>query len=162
MAGSSFDIESTVDFQEVRNATSQAAKEIGNRYDLKQSGANLTLDGEVLKLESADEYSLDQALDVLKTWVTRRQIAVKSLRIADPRPSAGGRVTQMIEIQQGIPTETCKRISSEIKKMKLKVQASIQGDSVRVTGKKLDDLQAVMAHLKSLDLDVPLVFTNYR
>jgi uncharacterized protein YajQ (UPF0234 family) len=162
MAGSSFDVESTVDFQEVRNAVDQAAKEIGNRYDLKQSGAKLTLEGEVMTLESAADFSLEQALDVLKTWVVRRGIDVKSLLIADSEASSGGRVRQTVEIQQGIPKETCKQIAAEIKKMKIKVQASIQGDSVRVTGKKRDDLQAAITHLKSLDLDVPLVFANYR
>ena len=162
MAGNSFDVESTVDFQEVRNAVQQAGKEIVNRYDLKKAKARLVLEGRTLVLESGDDFSLKQALDVLKGRVVRRGIDLKSLRYGDVRPASGGRVRQQIEIQEGIPTDTCKTIVAAIKKLKLRVQASIQGDSVRVSGKKRDDLQAVIAHLKELDLDVPLRFANYR
>ena len=162
MATSSFDIESMVDFQEFRNAVQQATKEIVNRYDLKRANARLELQGTTLIAESGDDFSLSQALDVLKSRVVRRGIDVKSLRIGDVRPASGGRFRQQIEVQQGIPAETCKKIVASIKKLKLKVQASIQGDSVRVSGKKRDDLQAVIAHVKELDADVPLSFTNYR
>ena len=148
----SFDIESTVDFQEFRNAVNQAQKEVVNRYDLKRVRATLELQDETLVLESADEFSLTQMLDVLKGRVVRRGIDVKSLLIGDPQSAAGGRYRQQVTLQQGIPTEVCKKIAAEIKKLKMKVQASIQGDTVRVVGKKLDDLQAVMGHLKELDL----------
>ena len=158
----SFDVESTVDLQEFRNAIQQASKEIVNRYDLKKANARLELQGESLVAESEDEFSLGQALDVLKTRVIRRGIDLKSLRIGDPQPSAGGRFRQQVDLQQGIPTDTCKKIVASIKKLKMKVQASIQGDSVRVSAKKRDDLQAVIAHLKELDWDVPLRFRNYR
>ena len=158
----SFDIESTVDFQEFRNAVHQASKEIVNRYDLKRANARLELQGEILVAESGDEFSLGQALDVLKTRVVRRGIDLRSLRIGDAQPAAGGRFKQQVDLQQGIPTETCKTIAASIKKLKMKVQASIQGDSVRVSAKKRDDLQVVIAHLKELELDVPLRFTNYR
>ena len=158
----SFDIESTVDFQEVRNAVQQAAKEIASRYDLKKAGSRLELDGQVLVLESSEEFTLEQAAEVMKTRLVRRGVDLKSLRPDAVQPASGGRVRQRIEIQQGIPTDTCRKIVASIKKLKLKVQSSIQGDSVRVSGKKRDDLQTVIEHLKELDLDVPLRFTNYR
>lgn len=162
MADSSFDVVSRVDLQEVRNAFGQADKEIANRYDLKRVQAKLALEGETIVAESADEFTLDQALDVLRAKLVKRGVHVKSLRPGKIDPASGGRVRQKVEFQQGIPTETCKRLVAEIKQRKLKVQASIQGDSVRVTGKSKDDLQTVIALLRSLDLDVPLEFTNYR
>jgi uncharacterized protein YajQ (UPF0234 family) len=158
----SFDIVSTVDLQEVRNAVSQAEKEVANRYDLKKAGAELELTGEEMTAGAADEYSLDQALDVLKTKLVRRGINLKSLRYGKIEPASGGRVRQKITLQQGIPIETSKKLVAEIKSRKLKVQAAIQGDTVRVSGKNRDDLQLVIAMLRELDLDVPLTFTNYR
>jgi len=162
MANPSFDIESTADFQEFRNAIQQASKEIVNRYDLKRAGARLELEGEVLIAESSDEFSLSQAIDVLQTRAIRRGLDIKSLNVSDVETVGGGKVRQRVELQQGIPTETCRKIVASIKKQKLKVQSSIQGDSVRVSGKKRDDLQQVIAHVKELDLDLPVKFTNYR
>ncbi|MFW6176006.1 MAG: YajQ family cyclic di-GMP-binding protein [Acidobacteriota bacterium] len=159
---SSFDVVSEVDLQEVKNAVNQAAKEVANRFDLKKANARIDLEGDDLVVESSDEFTLGQALDVLKGKLVRRGIDLKSLRPGKVEPASGGRSRQRIEIQQGIPQETGKKIAAEVKKMKLKVQAAIQGDSVRISGKKKDDLQEVMAHLKELDLDVPLTFTNYR
>jgi hypothetical protein len=158
----SFDIVSIVDLQEVRNAVSQAEKEVGNRYDLKKSGAEVKLEGEEIVAGAADEYTLDQALDVLKTKLVRRGVHLKSLRFGKIEPASGARVRQKITLQQGIPIETAKKLVAEIKTRKLKVQAAIQGDTVRVSGKNRDDLQVVIAMLKELDLDVPLTFTNYR
>jgi uncharacterized protein YajQ (UPF0234 family) len=158
----SFDIVSTVDLQEVRNAVSQAEKEVGNRYDLKKAAAELKLEGEEIVAGAADEYSLEQSLDVLKTKLVRRGIHLKSLRFGKIEAASGARVRQKITLQQGIPIETAKKIVAEIKTRKLKVQAAIQGDTVRVSGKNRDDLQVVIAMLKELDLDVPLTFTNYR
>ncbi len=158
----SFDIVSTVDLQEVRNAVSQAEKEVGNRYDLKKAAAEIQLEGEEILAGAADEYTLDQALDVLKSKLVRRGIHLKSLRFGKIEPASGSRVRQKITLQQGIPIETAKKIVAEIKTRKLKVQAAIQGDTVRVSGKNRDDLQVVIAMLKELDLDVPLTFTNYR
>jgi uncharacterized protein YajQ (UPF0234 family) len=151
-----------VDLQEVRNAVNQAEKEIVNRYDLKKAAVALSLEGEEIVLEAADEYSLNQALEVLKTKMVRREVQLKSLRYGKVEPASGGRARQKITLQQGIPTETAKKLVAEIKQRKLKVQAAIQGDTVRVSGKNRDDLQTVIAALKSLDLDVPLTFTNYR
>ncbi|MFL6199956.1 MAG: YajQ family cyclic di-GMP-binding protein [Thermoanaerobaculia bacterium] len=158
----SFDVVSNVDLQEVRNAVNQAEKEIVNRYDLKKAAVSLRLEGEEIALEAADEYSLNQALEVLKTKMVRREVQLKSLRYGKVEPASGGRARQKITLQQGIPTETAKKLVAEIKQRKLKVQAAIQGDTVRVSGKNRDDLQTVIAVLKALDLDVPLTFTNYR
>jgi len=158
----SFDIVSIVDLQEVRNAVSQAEKEVGNRYDLKKAAAEIKLEGEEILAGASDEYTLDQALDVLKTKLVRRGIHLKSLRFGKIESASGARVRQKITLQQGIPIETAKKLVAEIKTRKLKVQAAIQGDTVRVSGKNRDDLQVVIALLKELDLDVPLTFTNYR
>lgn len=161
-AENSFDIVSTVDLQEVRNAVNQAEKEIANRYDLKKAAADLRLEGEEISLEAADEFSLTQALEVLKTKLVKREVNLKSLRYGKVEPAGGGRARQKITLQQGIPQETAKKLVAEIKAKKLKVQAAIQGDTVRVSGKNRDDLQAVIAALKAMDLDLPLTFSNYR
>jgi uncharacterized protein YajQ (UPF0234 family) len=161
-AENSFDIVSEVDLQEIRNAVQQAEKEIVTRYDLKKAAAELTLEKEEIALEAADEFSLNQALDVLKTKLIKRNVNLKSARYGKVEPAGGGRARQKITFQQGIPIETAKKLVAEIKTRKLKVQASIQGDTVRVSGKNRDDLQTVIAVLKSLELDLPLSFTNYR
>ena len=161
-AENSFDVVSNVDLQEVRNAVSQAEKEIANRYDLKKAAAELRLEGEEIVLGASDEFTLGQSLEVLQSKLVRRGINLKSLRYGKVEPASGGRARQKITLQQGIPTETAKKLVAEIKTKKLKVQAAIQGDTVRVTGKNRDDLQTVIAALKALDLDVPLTFTNYR
>ena len=161
-AENSFDIVSTVDLQEVRNAVLQAEKEIANRYDLKKAAAELRLEGEEIYLEAADDFSLEQATDILKSKLFKRGVHLKSLRPGKVEPASGARVRQRTALQQGIPTDTAKKLVAEIKAKKIKVQAAIQGDTVRVTGKNRDDLQTVIALLKALDLDVPLTFTNYR
>ena len=158
----SFDIVSIVDFQEVKNAVSQAEKEIATRYDLKNARAKLELEGEVIQLESSDEFTLGQALEVVKTKLVRRGIHLKSLRPEKIEPASGGRSRQKIALQQGIPQETAKKIVAEIKTLKLKVQASIQGEQVRVSGKNRDDLQSVIRMLKDTDLGIDMQFTNYR
>lgn len=158
----SFDIVSEVDFQEMRNAANQAEKEIATRYDLKRMGSKLLVEAESLVLESADKFTLDQAREVVETKLVRRGVHLKSLRRGDVEPASGGRVRQKLTFQQGIPQETAKQLVAEIKRLKLKVQAAIQGDTVRVSGKSRDELQTAIAAMKSLDLDVPLTFTNYR
>lgn len=161
-AENSFDVVSNVDLQEVRNSVNQAEKEIANRYDLKKAAAELRLEGEEIMLEAADDFSVQQARDVLQSKLVKRGVNLKSLRYGKVEPASGGRARQKITLQQGIPQETAKRLVAEIKAKKLKVQAAIQGDTVRVSGKNRDDLQTVIAALKALDLDVPLTFTNYR
>jgi len=162
MSDHTFDVVSQVDLQEVRNAYSQAEKEIGTRYDLRRVKAAIHLEGEEVVAESADEFTLDQAEEVLKAKLVKRGVNPKSLRPGKVEPASGGRVRRRTGFQQGIPTDTAKKIVAEIKRRKLKVQAAIQGDSVRISGKKKDDLQSVIALLRDLDLDVPLTFTNYR
>jgi uncharacterized protein YajQ (UPF0234 family) len=162
MADASFDIVSEVDFQEVKNAANQAEKEIANRYDLKRVNAKLTLEGEGLELEAADDFSVGQAREVLESKLVKRGVQLKSLRKGDIEPASGGRVRQKLTFQQGIPTDTAKKIVAEIKKAKMKVQGSIQGDSVRVSGKNRDDLQKAIALVRAMELDVPVTFTNYR
>jgi cyclic-di-GMP-binding protein len=162
MADSSFDVVSQVDFQEVRNAATQAEKEIATRYDLKRVGAKLQIAGEELELEAADDFSVGQAREVLESRLVKRGVHLKSLRKGTVEPASGGRVRQKLTFQQGIPIETARKIVAEIKRAKLKVQAAIQGDTVRVSGKSRDDLQQVIALLKAMDLDVPLTFNNYR
>jgi uncharacterized protein YajQ (UPF0234 family) len=161
-AENSFDVVSEVDLQEVRNAFNQADKEIANRYDLKKAAADLRLEKDEITIEAADEFSLEQALEVLKTKLVKRSVNLKSLRYGKVEPASGGRARQKITLQQGIPQETAKKLVAEIKAKKLKVQAAIQGDTVRVSGKNRDDLQDVIAALKALELDIPLTFTNYR
>ncbi len=158
----SFDIVSEVDFAEVKNAANQAEKEILTRYDLKRVGSKLLIEDETLVLESADDFTLEQAREVVETKLVRRGIHLKSLRRGDIEPASGGRVRQKLTFQSGIPQEKAKKIVAEVKRLKLKVQAAIQGETVRVSGKSRDDLQTAIAALKGLELDVPLTFTNYR
>ena len=162
MADSSFDVVSKVDLQEVRNAFGQAEKEIVTRYDLKRVKAEIRLEGETIVGESGDEFTLDQALEVLRAKLVKRGVHLKSLRPGKVEPASGGRVRQKIEFQQGIPIETAKKLVAELKQRKLRVQGAIQGDTVRVSSKSKDELQSAMAALRALDVDVPLSFGNYR
>lgn len=162
MADNSFDVVSEVDFQEVRNAISQVEKEVATRYDLKKAAATVKLEGEEFTIESSDEFTLGQALEVAKAKLVRRNVNLKSLRPGKMEAASGGRARQKFAFQNGIPQETAKKIVAEIKAAKMKVQASIQSDTVRVSGKNRDDLQEVIALLRGKDFDVPLTFTNYR
>ena len=161
-ADNSFDIVSNVDFQEVRNAVDQAQREVTTRYDLKNANASVELNDEEIVVESSDEYTLAQAVDVVKGKLVRRGVDLKSLRPEAVEDASGGRARQKIAFQQGIPQDTAKKIVAEVKKLKMKVQGSIQGDTVRISGKKRDDLQTVIAHVKGMKLDVPVTFTNDR
>lgn len=162
MAENSFDIVSRVDLQEVKNAVAQAEKEVANRFDLKKAAAEVREEGEAIVVEAADDFNVEQALEVLKSKLVRRGVDLKSTRIGEREDARGGKARKKMTFQQGIPIDTAKQIVAEIKSMKLKVQGSIQSDTVRVTGKNRDDLQTVIARLKALELDVPLTFTNYR
>lgn len=165
MAQNSFDIVSEIELPEVKNAVVQANKEIQTRYDLKATNSEIELDETAPKLvlRSQDEYTVKQIYDVLQERMVRRKVPVKSLTPGKIEPAANSRVVQEISLQQGIPIEQARKIVKHIKDLKLKkVQASIQGDQVRVTGPKLDDLQAVMASLKNANFDIDMQFTNYR
>ena len=158
----SFDVVSEVDMQEVDNAVNQAKKEIGMRYDFRGSKAEISLDGDTIKIIGDDEYKLNAIIDVLKGKMVKRNVAVKNLDFGKIEPAAGATVRQVITIKKGITKENAKEVVKAIKNMKLKVQASIQEDQVRVSGKDKDDLQAVIQMLKQLDVPVELQFVNFR
>jgi uncharacterized protein YajQ (UPF0234 family) len=162
MANNSFDIVSSVDLQEVRNAIAQAQKEIATRYDLKKSGSKIELSDEAITLSAPDEYVLKQVKDVLEGKLVKRGVPLKALSYGATEQALGGTVRQRATLQQGIPTEKSREIVKLIKGTKLKVQAAIQGDQLRVSGKNRDDLQAVIQMLKDTDLGIDMQFTNYR
>lgn len=162
MAESSFDVVSSVDLQEVKNAIAQAMKEITTRYDLKSSGSDITLEGEEVKLSSSDEFKLKAIIDVLEGRLVKRNVPLKALTYGTVEKALGGTVRQKISLQKGIPTDKAREIVKLIKGTKLKVQAAIQSDQVRVSGKNRDDLQAVMRTLREADLGIDMQFTNYR
>jgi cyclic-di-GMP-binding protein len=151
----SFDIVSKVDLQEVANAIQQSLKEIHTRFDLKDSKSDIQMDGkDAIVLSSADEYKLKAVTDILQTKLLKRGVSIKAL--------AGSTVRQKISLQQGIPQEKAKEIVRIIKDSKKKAQASIQGDTVRVSSKDRDTLQEVIALLRNTDLGIDMQFTNYR
>ena len=159
----SFDIVCQVDFQEVTNAVDQARREIGNRYDFKGSNCAIDLDnqkGELL-ITAEDEYKMETVIDILLTRLLKRSVPVKSLVYGKTVPS-GKVLKKNIDIQQGLSKDQCKELNVLIKETKLKVQSQGQGDSVRVNGKKKDDLQQLMKILKDKDLSFDVQFTNYR
>jgi cyclic-di-GMP-binding protein len=159
----SFDIVSKVDLQEVSNAVQQALKEIHQRYDLKDSHSNIEIEGkDALILTSADDYKLKAVNDVLQGKLVKRGVSLKAFDYGKIEPAAGSTVRQRVTMQQGIPTEKAKEIVKLIKESKKKVQASIQGDTVRVSGKDRDSLQEIIALLKGHDFGLDMQFTNYR
>jgi len=162
MAENSFDIVSSVDLQEVKNAIAQAMKEITTRYDLKGSGSDVALQGEELTLTSSDDFKLKAVREVLEGRLVKRSVPLKALTFGTVESALGGTVRQKVTLQKGIPTEKAREIVKIIKGTKLKVQAAIQGDQLRVSGKNRDDLQAVMRLLKDTDLGIDMQFTNYR
>jgi uncharacterized protein YajQ (UPF0234 family) len=162
MANSSFDIVSTVDLQEVRNAIGQAQKEIATRYDLKKSGSKLELSDEAIVVTAPDEYTLKQVRDVLEAKLVKRRVPLKALTYGEIDQALGGTVRQRAALQNGIPTEKAREIVKLVKGTKLKVQTAIQGDQLRVTGKNKDDLQSVIEMLRETDLGIDMQFTNYR
>lgn len=158
----SFDVVSEVDMQEVDNAVNQAKKEIGTRYDFRGSKTEISLEGDTIKIIGDDEYKLNAIIDVLKGKMVKRNVAIKNLDYGKVEPAAGATVRQIITIKKGITKENAKEVVKAIKNMKIKVQASIQEDQVRVSGKDKDDLQAVIQMLKQLDIPVELQFVNFR
>jgi hypothetical protein len=161
---SSFDVVSRVDLQEVSNAVQQASREIATRFDFKGSVSRIDWSDKTLELTlvSDDAHKLKSVVDILETRLVKRGIAVKALEYGKVEPAAGGSVRQVVRVQQGIPTEKAKQIVRTIKDRKLKVQASIQADQVRVSGKSKDELQTAIAALKAEDFGLPLQITNYR
>lgn len=158
----SFDIVSQVDRAEVTNAINQTVKEVRQRFDFKGSSANVIQEENDLLLTAEDETKLRNMNDILQQKLVRRGVPLKALSYGDVEPAAGGTVRQRAAIQQGIPQDKAKEIVKVIKDSKVKVQASIQGDVVRVSGKDRDVLQEVIAKLKSNDFGINMQFTNYR
>jgi uncharacterized protein YajQ (UPF0234 family) len=162
-AENSFDIVSKVDLQEVSNAIQNALKEIHTRFDLKDSKSDIQLEGkEALVLSSADEYKLKAVTEILQSKLVKRGVAIKALNYGVVEPAAGSSVRQKITMQQGIPIEKAREIVKVVKDSKKKVQASIQGDTVRISGKDRDALQETIALLKAHDFGIDMQFTNYR
>lgn len=163
MPENTFDIVSKVDLQEVSNAIQNALKEIHTRFDLKDSKSNIQVEGkEAIILSSLDDYKLKAVNDILQSKLVKRGVPIKALTYGTVEPAAGSTVRQRITMQQGIPTEKAKEIVKVIKDSKKKVQASIQGDSVRVSGKDRDTLQEIIALLRGRDFGIDMQFTNYR
>lgn len=164
MADPSFDVVSEVNLAEVSNAVAQAQKEIAQRFDLKGTAAGIELNEKekLLTLTADDEFGLKAVNDVLQGKLVKRGVALKSLEYGKVEPGHKGSARQEVKIVQGIASEKAKEIVKAVKDRKLKVQVAIQGDQVRVTGKKRDDLQSVIALLKGMDFGIPLQFTNYR
>ena len=163
MPENTFDIVSKLDLQEVSNAIQQALKEVHTRFDLKDSKSNIELDGkDAIVLHSIDEYKLKAVNDILQQKLVKRGVSLKGLTYGAVEPAAGGMAKQRVTMQQGIPIEKARDIVKLIKNSKKKVQASIQADLVRVSGKDRDSLQEIIALLRQQDFGLDLQFTNYR
>jgi len=158
----SFDIVSRIEMAEVTNAVNQAMKEIGQRFDFKGSKSGITQEKDALVIVSDDEYKLKSVIDILQGKLVKRGVPTKNLSCGKVEPAQAGTVRQKVSLQQGIPTDRAREIVKAIKDAKLKVQASIQADQVRVSGKNRDDLQSVIQMLKAGDFGLELQFTNYR
>jgi uncharacterized protein YajQ (UPF0234 family) len=159
----SFDVVSKVEIQEVKNAIEQATKEVNARFDLKNSKSKIDLEkDEAIQLASADEYSLTAVIEILSQKLVKRGISLKNLEYEKLEQAAGQSVRQKIKLKQGIAGENAKKIVAAIKDSKLKAQASIQGETVRVVSKDKDTLQQIMAKLRGGDFGVELQFTNFR
>ena len=158
----SFDVVSKTDMQEVNNALQQAQKELAQRFDFKGSKSSIELAAEELVLVSDDEGKLVSLKDILETKLVKRKVSLKALDYGKIEPAAGSTVRQRAKIVQGIEVEKAKAIVKTIKDAKIKVQASIQSDQVRVVGRSKDDLQKAMTLVRETDYGIPLQFTNYR
>ena len=159
----SFDVVSEVNMQEVSNAVNQTLKEITQRFDFKGSKSTVEIEnGNSIKIVTEDDTRMRNIVDILQSKFIKRGVAIKNLEYGKVEPAAGGMVRQSIRIKQGIEADIAKKITKDIKTLKVKVQAQVQDDQVRVSGKKLDDLQAVISFLKGQDYGVELQFSNFR
>lgn len=164
MANFSFEIASEVDLQEMDNAVNQANKELGQRYDFKDSKAGIEFDRKEKKLTllADNDFRLRALTDILATRIAKRGISLKSLKFNDPEKAFQGYLRQAVDICMGIDKERAKELTAAIKGLGLKVQTQIEGEKIKVSSPKKDDLQAVIAHLRGLDFSLPLSFGNYR
>lgn len=158
----SFDIVSELNMQEVDNTLNQARKEIVTRYDFKGSESEITQDKEGIHLISDDEFKMKALIDIFQSKAVKRGISLKALQVGTIEPAAGSLVKCLVKLVQGIETEKAREIVKIVKGLDLKVQAAIEGEKIRVSGKKRDDLQAVIQHLRAQDFPIPLQFTNFR
>ncbi len=161
----SFDISTGADLQEVDNAVHQALKEIGSRYDFKGTHCTIEFDREQaqIRLQADDDFRMNALVDVVQERLVRRNVPIKNLKVGDPEPAAGGSVRRVMTLTQGIPTDIAKKMQRAIKDGGFKkVQASIQGDEIRVTAPSRDELQRVIAMLRAEDFGIELSFGNYR
>ncbi|EMF0077064.1 YajQ family cyclic di-GMP-binding protein [Enterococcus hirae] len=158
----SFDIVSEVTIEEVRNAIQQTIKELTNRFDFKDSTIDIKFDNNKLIILSDDDFKIEQIKDVLFSKLNKRNVPIKNIHFFESEHALGGKARQSAELINGIDRENAKKITTEIKNSKIKVKTQIQEDQIRVTGKNRDDLQAVIALLRKLDLPIELQFTNYR
>jgi len=158
----SFDVVCETDMQEMDNAVNQTRKEITTRYDFKGSKAGITLNDEGITMTGDDDYKLNTVAEILRAKLVRRNLNPKCLEYGKIEDAGGSIKRQSVTIKQGISQDLAKTIVKAIKQEKMKVQAAIQGDQVRISGKKRDDLQAVIALIKGMDADRPLQFTNFR
>ncbi len=158
----SFDTVCEADMVKVKNAVENTAKEIGTRFDFKGTSAAIELKDKEITLTGDADFQLDQIADVLRGKLTKQEVDVRFLDIGDLQKIGGDKVKRVIKVRNGVETELAKKIQRLVKDSKLKVQASIQGDSIRVTGAKRDDLQAAMALIRKDVTDVPLSFNNFR
>ncbi|HVO25255.1 MAG TPA: YajQ family cyclic di-GMP-binding protein [Candidatus Margulisiibacteriota bacterium] len=158
----SFDVVSQVDRQEIDNAVNQTRKEISQRYDFKGTKTTVDIDKDSLHVVSDDDFKVKAVVDVLQSKFVRRGISLKALVYGKIEPAAGGLAKQTITVQQGIDADHARQIVKLVKDTKLKVQTQIQGDQLRISAKKRDDLQQVIQLLKAQDLDLPLQFVNFR
>ena len=164
MSDHSFDIASKIEEQELDNAINQALKEINNRYDLKDSKSDIVFSSNDKKitLTSCDDFKIKYVLEILEQKLIKRGISLKGLKYNEIEKAAGNSARQELTLQQGIPTDKAKEIIKDIKAEKIKVQAQIQGDQIRISGKKIDDLQAVIQLIKSKNYDIHIQFLNMR
>ena len=157
----SFDVVSEVDMHEVTNAVDQANREVSTRFDFKGSGARYERTDDEITMIAPSEFQLQQMLDILQTRLARRGVDIACLEVGEPQAS-GKEVRQIVTVRQGLDSPLAKRIVKLVKDSKLKVQAAIQGEKVRITGKKRDDLQKVITLLREADIEMPLQFNNFR
>ena len=158
----SFDIVSEVDMQEVDNAVNLAKRDITQRYDFKGSNSSIERENEEITILADDDYKLKTLAEMVKVNFTRRDIDPKALDFKTAETASGNMLRQKVVVKQGIAQDTAKKIVKEIKGAKLKVQAAIRGEELRITGKKRDDLQDVISYVKGLNLDLPLQYINFR
>ena len=162
MSDFSFDIVSKVEKQALEDAVNQAAREIATRFDFKNSKSSIEQTGADITIVADDEMKLKNVVDIFQTKCVKRGVSLKALRFDKPEPASQGTLRQVVKVEQGIPTDKAKKLVLSIKESKLKVSTQIQDEQLRVSSKSKDDLQKVITLVKSMDLDYPVQFVNYR